>query len=146
MEEIDSKYRWLLDLCGFYKGEEKYPFEEELKRHEVDNSHLPPPECMKTEYRGLSAKRRQDLADSSFYWGYESAWVGMMVHGGVDVWVLEEAMHYCPRSCEVDDGVPLGIKAILMNRIEHWTGYWPSDESFMQNTMEPYYIMIKGTI
>ena len=26
-----------------------------------------------------------------------------------------------------------------MNRIEHWTGYWPSDDSFMQNTMEPYY-------
>ncbi len=38
----------LLASCRFYKGEEENPFERELGAHEVDKSHLPPPECMKT--------------------------------------------------------------------------------------------------
>lgn len=139
MARSNDRNHWLLDLCGFYKGEETDPYAAELARYEVDKSHLPPPECMKTEYRGLSVQEENDLRDSSFFWGYEQCWVDFMSHGRVDPAMIEEARYYCPRSLAVDDGVPVWYKAILMNRIQHWTDRWPDDEHFMRVTMGNYY-------
>lgn len=47
-EEDRRKYFTL--QCRYYNGEEENPYAQKLDAHEIDKSHLPPPESMKSEY------------------------------------------------------------------------------------------------
>lgn len=122
METIDKKFRWLFDLCGFYNGEKNDPFEKESK-----------------EKKDLSPQRREELMSCSFYWVYEYHWIQFIIERGEQMSLIRDAERCCPRTMAADDSVPPGIKAILISRIVHWTGQYPTDESFLKNTMEPYY-------
>lgn len=64
----------LIKQCRYYKGEAKNPFEQELFRFEVDKSHLPPPECMKTEYN-LPTETVNSLSNQMMFWFYEQRWI-----------------------------------------------------------------------
>jgi hypothetical protein len=54
----------------YYKGEPENPFDAILEAHEIDKSHLPPPECMKYEY-SLPADTVKKLGLSVMFWNYE---------------------------------------------------------------------------
>ena len=64
-------------------------------------------------------------------WGYEQAWVRM---------VLENTREFdLPNLLpEKEDGTPIGIKAILWNRLDYWS-YYPADaDCFKQWYNEQY--------
>ena len=67
-------------MCRFYDGTEDNVFENELKAAEVDKSHLPPPECMKEEYK-LSPKKVIQLKNAYTAFGYERFWVEEQMKG-----------------------------------------------------------------
>lgn len=113
----------LLASCHFYKGEDENPFEQELGAHEVDKSHLPPPECMHTEYQGLSDEEINRLEYSATAWKYERMWVEMSQKK--DDFLPQMAQEYINHGLSdlyPYDGVALSLKALLFNRYCHW-GY-----------------------
>ena len=117
----------LLASCRFYKGEEENPFEQELDAHEVDKSHLPPPECMHTEYQGLTNEEIDRLECSATAWKYERMWVEMSQKK--DDFLLqmeEEYINHGLSDLYPYDGVAISLKALLFNRYCHW-GYTDPD-------------------
>ncbi len=63
-------------------------------------------------------------------WGYEEAWVRMVLENNptpqkhIDYYTREfDLPNLLP---EKEDGTPIGIKAILWNRLDHWS-YYPAD-------------------
>ena len=66
----EDRQKHLILMCRFYDGTENNVFENELKAAEVDKSHLPPPECMKEEYK-LSPKKVIQLKNAYTAFGYE---------------------------------------------------------------------------
>lgn len=128
----------LLASCRFYKGEEENPFERELDAHEVDKSHLPPPECMKTEYRDLSEKEIERLQCSSTAWMYEQVWVQMQLAEKPLFDCLPEYVGHGLADLCMDDDVPVSIKTLLFNRYAHW-GYSDPDgfRVWYQHTYHP---------
>lgn len=110
----------LLASCRFYKRERENPFMKELEAHEIDKSHLPPPECMCTEYTGLSGEEIARLECASTAWKYERMWFDIALnkvehYDGVYDYVVHGLADLCP-----DDGVPVSLKALLYNRYAHW--------------------------
>ena len=108
MEKIDKKHRWLLDLCGFYKGEEQNPFEN----------------------KGDSLRR--------MFWEYDRSWVKRVISRGEDVSSIDCYRHFCLESLSTSEDIPVGIKAILISRIVHWTDSFPTDESFRNGMLADY--------
>lgn len=66
----------------------------------------------------------------SLMWGYEEAWVRMVLDNNP---IPQECLDYYTKRFDLpsilpyeEDGTPLGIKAILWNRLDHWS-YLPAD-------------------
>ncbi len=119
----EDKRKHLILSCRFYNGEDECPFEQELKTHEIDKSHLPPPECMKDEYT-LPYEKVAYLQKCSTFWRYESMWVEMELSGDKSFFksALEEYKAYGMSDFEECDDTPLRLKVILFNRYYHWCG------------------------
>ncbi len=126
----------LIKQCRYYKGEKKNPFELKLSQHEVDKSHLPPPECMKTEYVGLSSKEQESLCYSASFWEYERYWVEFQTDKKRSEFLVQETNEYLSRIepyFTTQDCVPPSLKALLFNRFAHWhSGYAPIIEAFKE--------------
>lgn len=125
-----SKRDRLILECRYYNGEQDNPFAQKLNAHEVDKSHLPPPECMKYEY-SLAADEVAYLHDAAKAWFYEHFWVTekMREVNGFDFKSnLDECQHVVNRM--ENDGTPDELKALLWNRYEHWAS--GTFEGFMQ--------------
>ena len=63
----------------------------------------------------------------SLMWGYEEAWVRMVLENNP---TPQKCIDYYTKRYDLPsilpyekDGTPLGIKAILWNRCDHWSGY-----------------------
>lgn len=73
----------------------------------------------------------------SLMWGYEEAWVRMVLQNDP---TPQRLIDYYTRLRDLPsilpyekDGTPLGLKAILWNRCDHWSGYGPETaESFIR--------------
>ena len=76
----ENRRKHIILMCRFYDGTEDNVFENELKAAEVDKSHLPPPECMKEEYK-LSPKKVNQLKNACTALGYERFWVQEQMKG-----------------------------------------------------------------
>jgi hypothetical protein len=69
------------------------------------------------------------------YWDYERVWVGWVLEGDdrpqqyIDRFTKEFDL---PNLLPEDDGTPLGLKALLFNRYDHWAG------GFMGGSKEKY--------
>ncbi len=117
--------------CRYYNGEEENPFAQELDAHEIDKSHLPPPECMKSEYT-LPPEVVSFLMNATTAWRYEKWWVEEIQNEEQTSFfedIVSEYSHFF-RDFEADDGTPIELKALLWNRYEHWSSGSP--ESFKE--------------
>lgn len=78
----------------------------------------------------------------SLMWGYEEAWVRMVLENNP---TPQRCLDYYTRSHKLPeilpyeaDGTPLSLKAILWNRLDHWS-YYPADgETFISWYQEHY--------
>lgn len=119
----EDKRKHLILSCRFYNGEDESPFEKELLAHEIDKSHLPPPECMKDEYT-LPADEVARLKHGIIFWHYESMWVEMKLNGKAPCLdsVMQEYKDYGMDDFATEDGTPYDLKVLLFNRYYHWSG------------------------
>ena len=121
----------LIKQCRYYKGESDSPFEKELLKHEVNKDHLPPPECMRTEYEGLSPEEVDKLRDSHWFWTYERYWVKLHHDQGDTIKELdEEGRVLLQEGIIAKDNTPLSLKAMLFNRYAHSGGSHEEFKSF----------------
>lgn len=78
----------------------------------------------------------------SLMWGYEEAWVRMILENNP---IPNKCLDYYTKTYDLpsilpyeEDGTPVGIKAILWNRLDHWS-YYPADaEQFKKWYLENY--------
>ena len=135
-----EKIQEYLLSCRFYNGEEENPFEKELYAHEVDKSHLPPPECMIEEFT-ISIDEVDRLKSAITAWFYERCWVYEHINGYIDKSRTEEYIAYGNEDFEANDGTPIGLKALLWNRYYHWGGEMSDQNSFRKWYKEQYQYM-----
>ena len=76
------------------------------------------------------------------FWDYERVWVRWILEGNdslqvnIDYYTKEYDL---PNLLPESDGTPLGIKAILFNRYDHWVGYMGgSKDEYAQQFKEWY--------
>ena len=69
-------------------------------------------------------------------WGYEEAWVEFILTNNP---APQECIDYYTEHYDLpnllpyeEDGTPLGIKAILWNRLDHWS-FYPADAELSRN-------------
>lgn len=121
----------LIRQCRYYKGEEENPYEKELTDHEIDKSMLPPPECMKTEYKGLTEQELKELSYKRLVWGYEKTWVRFNLdqeHSRYLDEMVDDFMACGLEDLNNADNTPISLKALLFNRYAHWSGGYGSDK------------------
>ena len=78
----------------------------------------------------------------SLMWGYEEAWVRFVLTNNP---TPQKCIEYYTKRYDLpnllpyeEDGTPIGIKAILWNRLDHWS-YYPADaDAFKKWYLEKY--------
>ena len=78
----------------------------------------------------------------SLMWGYEEAWVRFVLTNNP---TPQKCVEYYTKRYDLpnllpyeEDGTPIGIKAILWNRLDHWS-YYPADaDAFKKWYLEKY--------
>ena len=138
-KETNTKENLIL-YCRFFNGEKENPFEKELYTHEVDKSHMPPPECMKEEFT-IPPDEVNRLRNAITSWFYESIWVKEKLNGYKGNDRLEEYIAYGNEDFEANDGTPIDLKALLWNRYYHWGGEMSNQDSFRKWYKEQYQYM-----
>lgn len=122
MEKL-KEHMWLLDFCGFYKGEDENPFQRELQQ-----------------------KRGRDVSDndtlrlnvSSMLWFYEECWVRFTINWECGFSYFREYLHDGLEDFLKDSGTPISLKALLHNRYFHWSGGYETVENFKKWYLENY--------
>ena len=117
---IPDEYIWLLNFCGYYKGEAENedPFRKQLV------------ELEKTLGDELSPDIRFQLQDSSIFWFYESCWVRMTINRECGLEYCEDYIHMGLEDFLKDNGTPITLKALLHNRYFHWNEGYGRAEDF----------------
>ena len=123
---LPQEYKWLLNFCGFYKGETEAPFDKRLKQLEKSGSEK------------LTEKLRSRLQTASSFWFYEERWIMFTLN--------HECGHsYCGHYLRdglgdflKDNGTPMTLKALLHNRYMHWGGDYEHIENFKSWYIEQY--------
>mgnify|MGYP004533537575 FL=1 len=134
----DDKRKHLILACRFFDGSDTCEYKEKLDAHEVDKTHLPPPECMKDEYT-LPDEEVRRLLNACTVWNYEKHWVEASLQGHGDSGCTKEYIDYGNEDFNADDGTPISLKALLWNRYYHWGG-WMSDQESFRNWYRKYYV------
>lgn len=122
----DNRRKELILNCRFYDGNDECLYEEKLRAHEIDKSHLPPPECMRDEYTLLDEEVAR-LKSAITAWNYERCWV---IKGGFYRDGIQEYIAYGNEDFCADDGTPISLKALLWNRYYYWGGDMSNQNSF----------------
>jgi hypothetical protein len=135
---VEDRRKYLTLQCRYYNGEEEDPFAKELFAHEVDKSHLPPPECMKYEYK-LPPEQVAYLQNASTAWGYEKWWVEANLGDAHFKGDIEEYHAYGCKGFEENDGTPLTMKAMFWNRYYHWGGMLDPQSTNFKEWYKTYY-------
>lgn len=125
----EDKRKHLILKCRYYDGTEEDIYLKKLEAHEIDKSHLPPPECMKDEYT-LSGEEVAHLRNAHTARCYEEHWVKEQLNGKIDNGCIGEYVAYGNKDFDADDGTPISLKALLWNRYYHWGGWMPDQEAF----------------
>ena len=92
--------------------------------------------------RYYNGEKEPPEGTDSLMWGYEEAWVRMVLE---DSPIPKNCLEHYTKCYDLpnllpfeEDGTPLGIKAILWNRLDHWS-YYPADgDSFKRWYFEHY--------
>lgn len=79
----------------------------------------------------------------SLMWGYEEAWVRMVLEGNP---TPKKCTEYYTKKYDLpnllpfeEDGTPIGIKAILWNRLDYWS-YYPADAETFKSWYQEHYL------
>ena len=67
---------------------------------------------------------------NEIFWDYERVWIKWILEG--DKQLQKNINHYSkvydlPHLLPDSDGTPLGLKALLFNRYDHWIGIYPGE-------------------
>jgi hypothetical protein len=121
----------LLKECRYYQGGNRNPYYDELDKYEIDKSGLKPPESMKTEYN-LPFERVKELSEKGNFCMRENQWVKMMLEHDAKKYFTEIVDEYKQRTngFSLNDETPITLKALLLNRYEHWGGTVESFKAF----------------
>ena len=140
MYSKENKRKHLILSCRFYNGEEECPFQKELKAHEIDKSHLPPPECMKDEY-DIPAEKVAFLQNAATFFYYEKMWIERVLNCGYNFFkhAVQEYEQYKMSDFAVGDGTPKELKAFLFNRYNYWGGHLEMGGSEFRKFYTQYY-------
>ena len=80
---------------------------------------------------------------NNLMWGYEEAWVRMVLeeNPSVQKWVDYYTKRYDLPSIlpYEEDGTPIGIKAILWSRLDHWS-YYPANADEFKDWYHEHYV------
>ena len=123
---LPQEYKWLLNFCGFYKGEAEDPFEKRFKQLVDSGSEL------------LSGERIARLQTASSFWFYEERWVMFTINRECG---HSYCRHYLRDGLEdflKDNGTPMTLKALLHNRYMHWGGDYEHIDAFRNWYIEQY--------
>ena len=78
----------------------------------------------------------------SLFWGYEEVWVRRMLENDP---TLQQCIDYYAKGYDLPsilpyeaDGTPLGMKAILWSRLDHWSYYPANADEFKKWYKEQY--------
>ena len=79
-------------------------------------------------------------AGDAIFWDYERVWAGWVLEGCDRL--QKNIDHYSkaydlPNLLPENDGTPLGLKALLFNRYEHWNCYMGGSNQDPSSTAEP---------
>lgn len=85
----EDKRKHLILKCRFYDATDKDVYLEKLNAHEIDKSHLSPPECMKDKYT-LPIDEVEHLKTAHSLQFYEECWVNEQLNGYEDKGRIEE--------------------------------------------------------
>ena len=123
---LPQEYKWLLNFCGFYKGEAEDPFEKRFKQLEESSSELPTGEMIAR------------LQTASVFWFYEERWVMFTINRECG---FSYCRHYLRDGLEdflKENGTPMTLKALLHNRYMHWGGDYEHLDAFKNWYIEQY--------
>ena len=122
---IPKEYMWLLDYCGFYKGEDENPFQKTLKDSRFPGTPLSNDEAQKADV-------------SSMFWYYEECWVKFTINWECGFSYCNQYLRDGLEDFLKDNGTPISLKALLHNRFFHWSGGYDTVEDFKKWYMETY--------
>lgn len=96
---MEVKYKWLLDFCSYYDGDESNP-----------------------------ATEKKDI-----FWFYEQKWIEFLFEADYYIKeIVDDYIDFGLKEFNETDGVPLSLKAILLNRYKHWGGYGETANDFKE--------------
>ena len=125
---IPKEYIWLLDFCGFYKGEDENPFQKRLKEARFPGT-------------SLSEEDTQAANVSSMFWFYEECWVKFTINWECGYSYCNPYLRDGLEDFLKDNGTPMTLKALMHNRYFHWSGGYETVEDFKKwyiNNYEKY--------
>ena len=78
---------------------------------------------------------------NSLFWGHEEVWVKRMLENDP---TLQKCIDYYTKRYDLpsilpEDGTPIGIKAILWSRLDHWS-YYPADADIFKEWYQDNYV------
>ena len=77
------------------------------------------------------------------FWDYERVWVKWVLEGSdrVQKYIDYFTEQYdLPNLLPVDDGTPLGLKALLFNRYDYWVGFMGGSEEEYAQQFKDWYL------
>lgn len=122
---IPKEHMWLLDFCGFYKGEDENPFQRKLKESRFSGNPQSNDEAQKADV-------------SSMFWYYEECWVKFTINWECGFSYCGPYLHDGLEDFLKDNGTPMSLKALLHNRYFHWSGGYETVEDFKKWYLENY--------
>lgn len=78
-----------------------------------------------------------------FFWDYERVWTGWVLEGydrlqiNIDYYTEEYDL---PNLLPENDGTPLGLKALLFNRYDHWVGFMGGSRDEYAQSFKNWYL------
>lgn len=133
----EDKRKHLILYCRFYDGTDKDVYSEKLQAHEIDKSHLPPPECMKDEYT-LPYAEVVRLKNASSLRYYEKWWTNRLFNGDVIDSCISDYIADGNKDFDANDGTPISLKAVIWNRYCQHCDWMVSKDQFYQWYRETY--------
>lgn len=111
---IEKRKERYLSQCRYYKGEQTNPYD------------IP-------KYKGT---------DKALIWFYESRWFEMVMENANHPLLVEYTFDYRTHGLthfSESDGVPISLKALLLNRYYHYDGYLPNNPVSFKEWYQKYY-------
>ena len=94
-------------------------------------------------YNGEDQEPESLPEGKSIFWDYERVWISWILEGSERL--QKNIDHYTrvydlPNLLPESDGTPLGLKALLFNRYDHWVGFMGGSEADYAQDFKNWYL------